>query len=140
MPMLPSYGSFPLTLRDYLVKSPRKGELLLNYQNNELYFVRISTGEVVSVAKTIYNKILSSKIKNSKLIVFDADKLVPQPGKDEIVPPKIARDYNAMYLVIKGRRKYDGPDAGKLTAVTRNVKQGKKFLGKFSGYVEEEEE
>ena len=140
MPHLPGLGSFPLILRDYMVPDPRKGELLLNYENNELYFVRKSTGEVISIARNIYDKILATKIKNNRIVVYDADKLNPQPGRDEIVPAVKDREYNAFYFIVAGRRTYVPGEDHPLTAPTWAVKSGKKFLGKNSGYVEEEEE
>ena len=36
---LPTLGSYPLTLRDFDINNPRKGELLLDYTNYELYYI-----------------------------------------------------------------------------------------------------
>jgi hypothetical protein len=123
-----------------MVSNPKRGELLLNYDNNELFFVRKSNGEIVSIARSIYDKIMSTRIKNNKVEVFSADTLDPRPGKYDIVPPLNERIYNAFYFIVTGRRTYIPAERQPLTAQTWAVKQGKKFLGKNSGYSEEEEE
>lgn len=136
MPHLPEeLGSFPLILRDYDIINPRRGELLFNYDTNQLYFVRPSTGEVISVAQDIYNKIISSKIKNNKIIIYDADKDT-SIGKDDIVPPLEDREYNSFYYIVTGRKRYsEAVNMNPLTTPTWAVKSGKTFYGKNSGYI-----
>lgn len=136
MPHLPGeYGTFPLILRDYNITNPKRGELLFNYDTNQLYFVRPSTGEVISVAQDIYNKIISSKIRNNKMVIYDADK-EGATGKDNIVPPIKDREYNSFYYIITGRKKYsEAVNTNPLTAPDWAVKSGKTYYGKNSGYI-----
>lgn len=141
MPHLPEkLGSFPLTFREYDVPDPKRGELLLNYDNNELYMVRKSDGQIISVARDIYNKILESRIQNNTVYIIDADKMSPVPGKDELVPPISEREYNGFYYIITGRRQYAPESNNPLTAPSWAVKSGKKFMGKASGYTPDESE
>lgn len=127
-------GSFPLILRDYKTLGPKRGELLLDYSNNELYFVKPSTGNVTSVARDIYDKILASRVQNNKIYTYDVDKVTPAPDKNTIVPPVKDRVYNGIYFLIIGRRDYGSDTKNPLTAPTWAVRSGKLFLGKLSGY------
>lgn len=127
-------GSFPLVLRDYKVPNPIRGELLMDYNNNEMYFVKKSTGNVTSVARDIYDKIMASKIQNNKIHTFDYDKVTPHPDKNDIVPPVRDRQYNGIYFLIIGRRDYGSDTKNPLTVPTWAVRSGKLFLGKASGY------
>lgn len=133
------YGSFPLILRDYDILDPKKGELLFNYNSNELYFVKPQNGEVISMARDIYNKILAAKIKNTGAVIYDADKLSPLPGKDDIVPPIKDRNYNSIYNIILSRKTYVSTN-NPLTAPTWAVVSGTTFYGKNSGYTEDDNE
>jgi len=135
MPHKPNpYGSFPLTLRDYLVADPRRGELLLNYDTNELYFCKGSTGDVVSVARDIYDKILAAKIKNNNIIIYDWDLISPLPDKDKVIPPTKERMYNSIYYIVTNRKNRSDESNNPLTAPTWAVLENKTFLGKVSGY------
>ena len=107
MPHVPNpLGSFPLTLRDYKIKNPRKGELLLDYTLYDLYYINKHTGEMVSVAKDIYDRIMAAKLQNNTIVISDADKQDPIPGRNEIWPPVNERKYNNFYYVIRGRSEY----------------------------------
>lgn len=68
---LPELGSYPLTLRDYEVNNSRPGELLLDYTNFELYYINRNTGERISMAKDIYQRILRAKVQNTNIIRYD---------------------------------------------------------------------
>ena len=68
---LPELGSYPLTLRDFEVNNSRKGELLLDYTNYELYYINRNTGERVSMAQDIYQRILRAKMQNTNIIRYD---------------------------------------------------------------------
>ena len=68
---LPELGSYPLTLRDYEVNNPRPGELLLDYTNFELYYINRNTGERVSMAQDIYQRILNARMQNTNIVRYD---------------------------------------------------------------------
>lgn len=68
---LPTLGSYPLTLRDFEVNNPRRGELLLDYTKHELYYINRDTGERVSVAQDIYQRILRAKMQNTNIVRYD---------------------------------------------------------------------
>lgn len=134
MPHVPILGSFPLTLRDYNVMDPRRGELLINYANNELFFVKKEDGSIVSMARDIYDRIMASRVQNNEIVIYDVDKISPPPGKKDLVLPPKDRKYNGMYLMVTSRKKYDPGEYNPLTAQAWAVKSGIKFLGKNSGY------
>lgn len=68
---LPELGSYPLTLRDHDISNPRLGELLLDYTNYELYYVNRNTGEKVSMAQDIYQRILRARMQNTNFVRYD---------------------------------------------------------------------
>lgn len=105
MPHVPKpLGSFPLVLRDYRIANPRKGELLLNYNDYELYYCNMN-GNVISMAQEIYDKILSSKLQNTYIYIADADKQNPIPQSNEVWPRVDDRMYNGLYFVVRSRYK-----------------------------------
>lgn len=133
------YGTFPLILRDFRVSNPQRGELLFDYDNNQLYFCKFTTGELMSAAREIYEQILSYKVKNTKIIPYDFDKEVPEDADKEeikqiIAPPIKDREYNGFYFLIVRRREYGSNDYNPLTAQSWQVREGKSFLGRNSGY------
>ena len=78
---IPELGSYPLILRNYDVSNPRDGELLLNYETDDLYYINRSDSKRVRVADDIYRRILEARVQNNKIIPFDYDKY-----KDDIDP------------------------------------------------------
>lgn len=68
---LPTLGSYPLTLRDFDINNPRRGELLLDYTNYELYYINRNTGERVSVAQDIYQRILRARMQNTNFVRYN---------------------------------------------------------------------
>ena len=68
---LPELGSYPLTLRDFEVNNPRRGELLLDYINYKLYYINRHTGERMSIAQDIYQKIIKAKLQNTNIAIYD---------------------------------------------------------------------
>lgn len=104
MPHVPDpLGSYPMVLRDYMVPNARKGELLLNYENYDLYYVNYQTGVKISMAQDIYDRIMMAKLQNTYFNLCDADKEDPVPGRNEIWPPVAERKYNQFYYVIRSR-------------------------------------
>ena len=80
---LPELGSYPLTLRDFDISNPRRGELLLDYSKYELYYANKYTGELVSMAQDIYQRILRAKMENTNIIRYDnTDNPSPVIGKN----------------------------------------------------------
>lgn len=78
-------GSYPLTLRDFNVTNPRDGELLLDYENSDLYYINRSTHEKVRMADEIYRRILEAKLQNAKFIIYNKDKEKKEPVKDGVI-------------------------------------------------------
>lgn len=104
MPHVPNpLGSYPMVLRDYQTDNPRLGELLLDYTKYDLYYVNRQTGNLVSVAQDIYNRILIARMQNTSFVIADADKQSPVPPSNQIWPPISDRAYNTFYYVIRSR-------------------------------------
>lgn len=76
MPRLPDPGSFPLTLRSFTSYTPLQYELLLDYDNYELY-LGIQNNEIKSISKEIYDQLLRLNIRNTKLNVVSEDVCIP---------------------------------------------------------------
>lgn len=113
MPHVPNpLGSFPLTLRDYNIKNPRRGELLLDYTTYDLYYINKHTGQMVAVAKDIYDRIMAAKLQNTTINIKDADKQDPIPGRNEIWPPVSERKYNNFYYIVRGRTEFTRIEGG----------------------------
>lgn len=89
----PELGTFPAILRDYDDPKSVPKELLMNYSDNGLY-LKTPEGEVISIAKDIYDKIIDSKIQNSAIHVTDNPDL-------EVLPPISQRQYNHWYYSVK---------------------------------------
>lgn len=77
--------------------------MLLDYLNYNLYYCNKETGEIVSVAEDIYQRILDAKMQNTRVHIMDADKQDPKPETAEIWPPKSEREYNNIYYIVKSR-------------------------------------
>ena len=105
MPHLPErFGTYPLVLRDYRVDNLQLGEILMDYSNFELYYVQRDTGELVSIARVIYDYILKLRTENTFVDVIDADKLdPPQITLDDEYPKIQDRKYNHLYYIVKRR-------------------------------------
>lgn len=105
MPHVPNpLGSFPMVLRDVnKIQNPRRGELLLDYSNYELWYCKYNTGQVVSMSRDIYDRILAARLQNNDIVIADADKQTPVPGEDEVWPPSSSRKINAFYYIVRSR-------------------------------------
>lgn len=68
-------GGYPLVLRDSSEERCRKGELLYDYNNNDLYYVNKQSGEKNLLAKDIYNKIIATRLENSYIEIIDSSNL-----------------------------------------------------------------
>lgn len=78
-------GSYPLTLRDYNVSNPRDGELLLDYENSDLYYINRADHTKVRMADEIYRRIIEAKLQNAKFIIYNKDKEKKSPVKDGLI-------------------------------------------------------
>ena len=131
----PTLSHYPLVPRDYNVSNPIRGELLMDYTYNDLYYVKPSTGEVVSIAREIYDRILAARIQNTNIVIYNRDKLIPKPDKDAVTPPVIDRKFNTFYAIVNSRKTTtDADNAMVLTAIASMVKKGVTFYGKTSNY------
>lgn len=90
-------GSYPLVLRSKDAPSPRNGELMFDYITNDLYFV--NNGKVENAAKTIYDKIIRSKLENVKIQICKDDKT----GSEANTPAVADRSMNNWYMNIQNR-------------------------------------
>jgi len=100
-------GSYPLVLRDYDVSGARRGEFLLDYKTYDLYYINRSSGERISVAEEIYQRILKAKLQNTKIVVADKDK--EAPWSEDPFPPIADRHFNTFYYVVELRTKSKSP-------------------------------
>lgn len=106
MPHLPStYGTYPMVLRDYRVNNLQLGEILMDYDKFELYYVKRDTGELISIARVIFDQILKLRTENTFFDIVDADKSdPPQIDIETPYPPINDRKYNHIYYVVKKRQ------------------------------------
>nr|DAM95887.1 MAG TPA: hypothetical protein [Caudoviricetes sp.] len=132
IPQKPIVSKFPLILRDVnLVTDFQPGEILMDYNNNELYYMNPKTLECESLSREIYNKILAANAENTLILLYNRDKILPKPPKDEILPKLNDRIYNAFYLSINKREEFIfNENYVSLSAVPWVVKDGKIFIGK----------
>lgn len=115
---IPELGSYPLTLRDYDVSNPRGGELLLNYETDDLYYINRKTGNRSRVADDIYRRILEAKVQNNKIITYDYD--YHKEDIDPVVDGVITLDD----ATVTGRTltlKVDGASDTKVTGTTLTI-------------------
>lgn len=105
MPHKPEeFGRFPLIARRRDTQKPIRAELLLDYENLQLYFCNKKTGTVDTVAKDIFNKIVETRVTNSSVQTVDADKMDPPMIKETDIPLSINRRVNnRFYYIIKKR-------------------------------------
>ena len=92
-----------MVLRDYDIATPRRGELLLDYNTYDLYYVKMDTGERIRLADEIYQRILAARVQNTFIDINDADKQDPVPGENEVWPPISERQYNHFNYIVRGR-------------------------------------
>ena len=89
------------------------------------------TLECESLSREIYNKILAANAENTLILLYNRDKILPKPPKDEILPKLNDRIYNAFYLSINKREEFIfNENYVSLSAVPWVVKEGKIFIGK----------
>ena len=92
-------GGYPLVLRDNNQEPEgRPGELLLDYVSNKIYYVNRSSRQKNELSKSIYNKIINTKLKNSKIKICKNNDNI---DVDEPVIPNIQdRQPNTWYMNI----------------------------------------
>jgi len=84
-------GRCPLVLRDSNIDNYKNGELLIDYDKYDIYYINYQTGEKVSITRDIYNKIVDAIAQNTKFIVQE----------NEIDP--LERKVNKFYFMIKNK-------------------------------------
>ena len=94
-------GGLPLILRDVNTTNPRSGELLFDYTNADLYYVNKETGKKTRLADSIYQKIIASKLENSRIEVAHSDS--PESAEDPTIPEVADRRMNTWYMNITKR-------------------------------------
>lgn len=94
-------GGLPLVLRDVNTANPRKGELLFDYTSADLYYVNKKTGKKTRLADSIYQKIIASKLENSRIEVAHSDS--PESAEDPVIPEVTDRRMNTWYMNITKR-------------------------------------
>lgn len=93
-------GSYPLSLREHDIANPRVGELMLNYENYDLYYNHPTDG-LVSISRMIYKRIIAAKLENTYIQITHSD---DYPHAEEPVLPDIAdRKVNTFYINIIDR-------------------------------------
>lgn len=94
-------GGVPLVLRDVDTKNLRRGELLLDYTNSDLYFVDKETGQKERLADSIYKSIVDAKVENSKILITCSDS-----GPETATPAIEDRKMNQWFMnIIKREEK-----------------------------------
>lgn len=90
-------GSYPLVLRSENASGPRNNELMFDYTTNDLYFVE--SGKPIKLARSIYDKIIKSKLENVTVNICKSDK----EGSEAAVPDISKRKMNNWYMNIQSR-------------------------------------
>ena len=94
-------GGLPLILRDANTTNPRRGELLFDYTNADLYYINKETGKKTRLADSIYQKIIASKLENSRIEVAHSDS--HESAEDPAIPEVADRRMNTWYMNITKR-------------------------------------
>lgn len=92
-------GSYPLTLRNSNTSNPRRGELLFDYENYDIYYIDKNTGIKSNLAKDIYDKIIASKLENTHILLCQTD----GEGTEDDLPYISDRKPNTFYYNIYKR-------------------------------------
>ena len=127
---IPELGSYPLILRNYDVSNPRDGELLLNYETDDLYYINRSDSKRIRVADDIYRRILESKVQNNKIITYDYD--YHKEDIDPVVDGVITLDD----ATVTGRTltlKVDSASDTKVTGTTLTIDAGEFIVPPIAG-------
>lgn len=93
-------GGVPLILRPSSVVNPLNGELLMDYENNDLLYVNKETGKISSIAENIYKSIILANLANSTIKIC---KESGSSGEEEELPDVSERDMNTWYFTITAR-------------------------------------
>lgn len=94
-------GSYSLVLRSNTASKPRNNELMINYNTNDLYFVE--NGAPIKLARSIYDKIIRSKLENVTVNICKSDK----EGTEVEAPAIDKRKMNNWYMNIQSRSSED---------------------------------
>ena len=93
-------GGVPLILRPSSVVNPLNGELLMDYENNDLMYVNRETGKISSIAENIYKSIILANLANSTMNIC---KESGSSGEEEELPDVSEPDMNTWYFTITPR-------------------------------------
>ena len=94
-------GGIPLILRDSDTPNPRKGELLCDYENDDLVYVNKQSGEKKSITEDIIETIIDEKIGESTInITKNSDDI---EGDEDIIPSIEDRKMNHWFFNILER-------------------------------------
>ena len=96
------FGGYPLVLRSSDVENPRNGELLFNYNTDDLMYVDKKSGEINKVSDSIYHKLIEIRIENSDIDIVKANDDVF--GYEPVIPDVELRRPNSWYMNIYKRR------------------------------------
>lgn len=88
-------GRYTLVLRDKDAKSPRNYELMFDYNSNDLYFIKDNASQ--KMAKSIFDKIVRSKLENTFINIYTNDETDPST----IIPEPVNRKINNWYMNIQ---------------------------------------
>lgn len=89
-------GGYPLVLRTPSRDESRYGELLFEYTENKIYYRNKETGEIVDIAKSIYEKIIGKKAENNKIYpVKESSTIV---SDQPVIPDPDNRKFNSWYF------------------------------------------
>lgn len=91
------FGKYPLVLRDKNTILKRPGELLYDYNEDQIYYVDKHSSEMNNIAKLIYDKIIKAKLENTKIESVKESNQVP--GDEDIVPDIQNRKFNTWYMI-----------------------------------------
>ena len=90
-------GGYPLVLRDKTTSKPIKNELMFDYTTNDLYFVE--NNKPVKLARSIYDKIIKSKLENVTVNICKSDK----EGSESVAPAIDQRKMNNWDIKMQSR-------------------------------------
>ena len=98
----PKLGTYPLVLRDDNITSPKNGELLYNYHDNEptIYYIDKETSEKINLFGSTIRNIQEASVENTDINVVKDNTII---GDESIIPDVEHRKFNSFYYSIYNR-------------------------------------